>query len=63
MTAGLVRRTKNTELAAKIHEAELDYLMSRESGEERWLDDDEHELAKLGMQTSYDVRHNFVGGR
>ena len=62
-TMGLVRRSRNTALAREIHEAELDYLMTQESGEEKWLDDDAHELAKLGYKTSLHARYDFVADK
>lgn len=59
-TMGAVRRMRNTTLAGEVREAELDHLMSQESGEDDYLDDDAHELSKLGLQSSYDMRHRFV---
>jgi hypothetical protein len=62
-TAGLVRRTRSAELGARYRKEQLDRLMTEESGEERWLDDDEHEFAKLGYASMSTVRYKYAADK
>lgn len=58
ITMGLVRRTRNTAMAAEIREAELDFLMTQESGES--TSDDDDGLPCLGYASMIDRRYSFA---